>query len=459
MNDQIFNIITECNYSNNNKDYIGMIILELYNLDNKTAFYKVIRNNNKIIVAHYKIKVNFKSKIYDVPLLIYIPIDFPKTPPEIYIENQNDIGVNPRNRDIDQSTKKITLGSLRSWNVYSTISVVLDEIKKSFNNDFPIYKRNSVNTGNLTNDNNNSSNYYNNNFYNNNNNNINNNNNNIYNNNFGNNSYNNYNNSNNNSSYVSNSMYNNYYKNNNSYSNTSSVNYTDYMNYNNNYKNNYNNINNNNNNNNSNNNNSNSNNNNNNFNNTTSNFNNNNSNTLNNNTNILGYNNRNSTHYDGEIKKKLIEELKKQLEPKLKEEIISIKKQEDVFSNYKKEFLALSNSLLNTSDKKNEAIELLNNYIISINDDINFLNNHIQKLKDSNLNENNYQEFIEYDNKELIKACCIEATLEDISSIIKKAFDRGIFSYEESLKYIREITKEIIKVRYYKERLANINIK
>ena len=34
---------------------------------------------------------------------------FPKIAPEFYVEGQSDIGINPRNKDIEQDTKKINL--------------------------------------------------------------------------------------------------------------------------------------------------------------------------------------------------------------------------------------------------------------------------------------------------------------------------------------------------------------
>ena len=436
MNNQIFEIISECNYPMNSRDYIGMVILELYNLDNATAFYKVMRNNEKVIVAHFKVKVLFKSKSYDVPILIYIPKTFPKTAPEIYIENQSDIGVNPKNKDIDVSTKKLSLGTLRGWNVYSTISGVIEDIKVSFNKEFPIYKKNNTNTSVVSNNSgNNTTNISNSNI-----------NNSIYNSSYGNNNinnstYNNNINTSNTSTIKSNSMYSNYYNNNNN---------SNFNNYNNN-NNNINNIN------------TSTFNNNNNLN--TSTFNNNNNNFNNNlnnlkpnfnNMNLNNTTNLNSVHYESEIKKKLVEELKKQLEPKLKEEVICLKKQEDILLNYKKEFSSMGDSLSNLSGNKNKAINLLNDYIISINDDVNNLKDYIQKLNESNLNNDNYESFIEYTNKDLIKVCCIEATLEDLVSVLKKAFDKGVFSYEESLKLIRETTKEIIKVRCYKENLVKL---
>ena len=126
-NSQLMDKILECSYPPNTKDYIGTNILELYTIDKTTSFYKVMVNNEKIIVANFKLKVFFKEKSYDVPVLIYFPKLFPKVAPELYIEHQPSIGVNPKNLDIDQNTKRVFLGSLKGWNLYSTIKGVIED--------------------------------------------------------------------------------------------------------------------------------------------------------------------------------------------------------------------------------------------------------------------------------------------------------------------------------------------
>lgn len=421
---QIFDIISECSYPMNTKDYVGIVVLELFNLDKGTTFYKVMKSGDKIIVAHYKVKVSFKGKIYDVPLLIYLPKIFPKSPPEIYIENQTDIGINPANKDIDPETKKINVKSVTTWNVYSTISVVMEEIKTSFQNNFPIYKRNnSVSSSTYSNTNSTTSNtnsltsvfqginiggshghdnkrIKSNDF----------------------NNQNNYNNSN------YNNIYNSTYQNNNFQNNQNTQNNQNYgYQYNNNFGNN------------------------------------NNFNTFptgnNNITNITNSNyqpNQGRINYDAEIKKKLIEELKNSLEPKLKEEIHNIKKQEEILNKYKKEFTNINESLAHVGQDKNKAVNLLNDYIISINDEVNSITQLVNKLKNNHLTEDNYQNFIEYNHKDLMRACCVEASMEDLISVIKKAFDKGIFQYEETLRMIRHLTKEMVKVRFYKEKLSKL---
>lgn len=449
----VYDSVKECSYNQNIKDFISKNILELYKLDKSTKFFKVIVGNDKIIVANYKIKVTFKERLYDVPILIYFPINFPKFPPELYIENQSGIGINPKNNDINQSTRRITVSKIKNWNVYSTISSVVDDCQVSFNKEFPIFKKQSTGIGghsqsqvNLSNDfsvlnmNNNNSeirfdgkggngngsnidlfqsisqpsisnvsssqwnNQWNSNTNTNNQWNVNSNNqntnqnvsnsNDVYNAFFGTQSNTLLNNNINNNQYTNNSLYNNI--------NNSIYNNSQYSN----------------------------------------------------NSNIT--NNTQNQNYELEIKKKLIEDLKSSLESKIREEILQIKKQEDILSNYKKEFNTILDAFASYSVNKTKANQLLYEYILSINDEISNIKDVISKRRSKGLTQENYEEYILKNNVELIKACCMEGCLDEVIMVVKKGFDKGAISFEDAMRIIRRVSKEIFIIRFYKERLSAV---
>lgn len=95
-NIDIYETVSSCCYPNTTRDYIGKNILDLYKANSSTKFFKVVKDNDKIMVASFKINVIYKSKTYFVPVLIYFPKDFPKSPPDIYLESKDNQGINPK---------------------------------------------------------------------------------------------------------------------------------------------------------------------------------------------------------------------------------------------------------------------------------------------------------------------------------------------------------------------------
>ena len=426
MSNSIFDAVSACSYPTNSKDYIGTCILELYNMSNTTRFHKVNKDGDKIIVAQYKVQATFKMKKYDVPILIYLPKNFPIQCPEVYIETKVDTGINPKNKDIDPNTKKMSLGALRGWSNYSSLKSIIIDCEISFNKEFPVYKI----TSNLSNVNNSKYDFsmlkgleecftdgggnVNINSYTNDD--INSNSNSIYNSTFSVPTYNNPGNLGINSNVNTNFPYNsNWGGGNNSNWNNNNINS-----------------------------------------NTNSNWSNNNNNSIyNSNYQNTIYNQKSNSKQ--EIKKKLVDELKKSLEAKLKQEVIEIKKEEEKLNQFKKE-LSLSREKYNSFFSNKKLIEEnLNSQLIQISQEITNISIYTSNLKDNFLNQENYTKFLQVKGEELMKICAIEATLDDILMVIKKGLDKEIINFTDSVKLFREITKEIVKVKFYKEKLIKLN--
>lgn len=152
---------------------------------------------------------------------------------------------------------------------------------------------------------------------------------------------------------------------------------------------------------------------------------------------------------DAEIKKKLVEILKNQIEASLKEEVLAIRKQEEVLIKYKIEFQSFN---LQTGNPNQLMISNLIKVIADIKRDIADVKKNISNYQ-TDISETNYQKFLSIKNGDLIKACAVEATIEDLISVLKKAFARGTIDFIASMQLTRELSKEIILVRFYKEKL------
>src|SRR5690349_13985150 len=96
----IVDALDQSDYTNN-KELITSIVFEYFSAqDNKTGVYLTHKVNDstnkleKIIVAKYSISITLKEITYEVPILIYFPKDFPHQAPDVYVERNEEIGVN-----------------------------------------------------------------------------------------------------------------------------------------------------------------------------------------------------------------------------------------------------------------------------------------------------------------------------------------------------------------------------
>ena len=440
----IFEAISACSYPINTKDYVGSVIYELYNMNKSTKYFKVVKDGDKILVAQYKMQINFKGKNYDVPILIYLPKSFPKIPPELYVETKSDVAINPQNKDIDPTTKKISLSSLRAWNNYSTIKGVILDCESSFNRTFPIFKvtnnNYNQNPSNKNTDftymkgleecfmdsNKHQNNYFNTQNQNNNFNEIFSSNTNTNNNKIG------YPGEGNNDNFVNFTQQPPMYYNPGLLNINNNVDMTNPYNFNqggkkqnpspmkNNHYPGY--INNNN---------------------------------LNNNNNFNQHQNQNhfKINYQAEIKKKLVEELKKSIEMKLKDEVQGLQNTKNNLSNYKTGMLNLKEKYSSVLNNKSQAEENIMNKIAQINDEIAKIKQSISNSRDNVMTKENYEKFINIKGDDLIKICAVESTLEDTLMTIKKNFDKGNSNIDESIRLYRQVSKEIMKIKMIKMKL------
>ena len=136
--------LNQCTYAPQMKDYISNLIFTAMNYPKKTSQARHFIKNmgyDRIIMVWYPMSVPFGGKSYNVPLQIFIMKNVPYEPPQIFLEIVQGSAANAKNRDIDPNTNRIMTPTLRSWNQYSIIDNVMNEIFASFSNVFPIYKK------------------------------------------------------------------------------------------------------------------------------------------------------------------------------------------------------------------------------------------------------------------------------------------------------------------------------
>jgi len=142
-NQEIFSAISLCNYPPNVTDYLITSINQIMNYKYVKAKpqYKVkLINKEKIIAIRIQMDIPFNKKNYDVPIVVFFPILIPLESPKIFIEVLKGSAINPKVKDIEIKTRKIITPLIRTWDQNTNFTNILNEIRNSFSNIFPIYK-------------------------------------------------------------------------------------------------------------------------------------------------------------------------------------------------------------------------------------------------------------------------------------------------------------------------------
>ena len=118
LNQEIFSLVSLCNYPPNVTDYLITSIIQIMNypyVKSKPQYKAKMINKEKIIAVKIHLDIPFHAKNYDVPIVVFFPILIPLEPPKIYIELSKDSAINPKVKDIEIKTRKIITPMLRMW--------------------------------------------------------------------------------------------------------------------------------------------------------------------------------------------------------------------------------------------------------------------------------------------------------------------------------------------------------
>ena len=143
INQEIFSAVSLCNYPPNVTDYLMASINQIMNypfVRSKPQYKIKTMNNQKIIAIRIPLDVPFNKKTYDVPIVVFFPNLMPLEPPKIFIEVAKGSAINPKVKDIEIKTRRIITPMLRTWEQNMSFINILNEIRNSFNNTFPVYK-------------------------------------------------------------------------------------------------------------------------------------------------------------------------------------------------------------------------------------------------------------------------------------------------------------------------------
>lgn len=130
---------------NTKKDFLNYLRKHFNNQKSKLFLFSRRANSPQTILIDLKLPGVFQSQTYDVNLLIYFPVHFPNSPPEIYLRNMGNLKINPQCAFyILEETLKINFELFFQWrNQIDDLASLLTELKHQFSFAFPVFNINN----------------------------------------------------------------------------------------------------------------------------------------------------------------------------------------------------------------------------------------------------------------------------------------------------------------------------
>lgn len=172
---------------------------------------------------------------------------------------------------------------------------------------------------------------------------------------------------------------------------------------------------------------------------------------INNNSFKNSFKNSNDTFSDEKLKHAYIMDILPFIFNKFKNKIAALKTQHNLLISYKNKFLDKIEKSKKLTDKKDDVINSISSLSGDLMEKIKTIKLYIVINNDQDLRDK-MDSYIKIDNEKILELVAIEAVLEDFLLIIKKAFERKIFDFNETLKLTRKITKEIFTIKHIREK-------
>lgn len=168
----------------------------------------------------------------------------------------------------------------------------------------------------------------------------------------------------------------------------------------------------------------------------------------------INTNSNNLAEEENKVKNILVDVIKYQLELKIKESLKRSNQQELKFNNFKTQFFNQSEKFKKFIEAKDQSCNKLEGFKSELDKEIQRTNIYISELQGKMFSSDNVMEYIIVNNVEILNVVSIEAVIEDLISISKKAFEKGIISFVECVRFIRSITREAMKVKFHRNKLT-----
>ena len=136
--------LNQSSYSSNNRNIILETILDNFSDKNDNKVYLDSSSKNKIFIIIKNLNAKVVNKEYKIPIVINLPISYPNTPAEFFIQKKPKVGLNKayyeNQKIIDLNTFRINTDKIYPFNpATNNLGDIIEELKYRFGNTFPIY--------------------------------------------------------------------------------------------------------------------------------------------------------------------------------------------------------------------------------------------------------------------------------------------------------------------------------
>jgi hypothetical protein len=169
------------------------------------------------------------------------------------------------------------------------------------------------------------------------------------------------------------------------------------------------------------------------------------------------YVNDNQAQYEATMKSILIEEIKKLIYKPVCEEIRKLSIEREKLTNYKSVFLNLVKRYNDYLMRRDEIIPYMHSLIKHLDSEYISIRTNYINAKNNSISKENCFSLVKINNQNLIQSIAMEATIEDCLNLLKKAFERNIINFTESIKYMRIFSREMMKIKTIREKLLTNN--
>jgi len=157
----------------------------------------------------------------------------------------------------------------------------------------------------------------------------------------------------------------------------------------------------------------------------------------------------------GSTKEILIQHIKEKIQGRFLEEVNFQKETYEFLETAKMHLDYKAQKLSFNLDKSDEIISTIQEELEKIKKEVNIMKNEVEERSSKFINKENCFDFVVKDIKfnTIVNLLCSQATIEDILIYIKKAFEKGVISFDETVKSIRIYSRELMKLKFIRDKI------
>ncbi len=155
---------------------------------------------------------------------------------------------------------------------------------------------------------------------------------------------------------------------------------------------------------------------------------------------------------DKEIKDLYMKELFSHLKQMMSEKYDKIKTDEETTKNFQSTIGGDTENMKNILNDRGLFLKQVDSSIFQLKEEVNNLKDTLAN-ETNNINFENIGDIVELSNEKVIKLVSVEANIEELLLIVKKAYEKQAIELEETIKFIRSLSRESFKVKTYREKL------